>query len=72
MDGKKSMSRIKIIILPAFMPRGIYFSSFRSSVLMFVCDSDLFMKLLQSFTLKVSQVGYILPTTHQKAFIFGP
>ena len=38
---------------------------------LFVIPS-LFVELLQSFTLKVSQVVYISPTTHHKAFLFGP
>ena len=55
------------------MPR-VY--SFRLSVCMFC----LFIRTLfrpvcgitSKFYVKVSQVGYISPTIHQKAFIFGP
>ena len=39
------------------MPRGIEFSSFHSSVRMFIRDSVSFMELLQSFTLKFLKWG---------------
>ena len=65
---------------PAFMPRGIKFLLFRSSVRMFVCSFvRLFVRtsfrrveFTSKFCVKVSQVVYISATTHQKAFIFGP
>ena len=65
------------IIPPAFMQRRILFSPFRSYVHSFVRASvtSRSWNLPQSFPqccVKVSQVGYISRTIHQKAFIFGP
>ena len=65
---------ILIIIPPAFMPMGIY--SFRLSIRPLVC---LFVRpsirhvrgIYVKVFLESSQVGYISPTTHQKASIFG-
>ena len=74
-------------ILPTFMPTGISFSSFRSSVrLSFVrsfnesvCSLVYYLlpsregNLRQSFWLKFLKVVYNMSaTTYQKAFIFGP
>ena len=55
-----------IIIPPAFMPRGIYFSSFRSSVRVFVCSllSVTFVEFTSKFLVKVSLSEYISLTTH--------
>ena len=65
-----------LFIPPAFMPMGIKFSSFRSSVCMFVCsfvrNSVTFVEFASKFCDKVSQVVYISATTYQKALIFGP
>ena len=60
------------IIPPAFMPRGIKFSSFRSYVRSFVRTSFRHVEFASKLCVKVSQVVYISATTHQKAFIFGP
>ena len=55
------------------MPRGIYFSSFRLSVRMYV---RLFIRSCLRYNdkalVKVSPVMYISVTTDQKAFIFKP
>ena len=39
---------------------------------MFVCPSVTFVEFTSKFYIKVSPSGYISPTIHQKAFIFGP
>ena len=66
----------RLIIPPAFMPRGIWFLSFRLSVRPFVRSfvrtSVTFVEFASKFCVKVSQVVYISATTYQKAFIFGP
>ena len=62
------------------MPRGILFSSFRLSISLFVhlfvCSfvlpSVVLVEFRAKFYVKISQVEYISPTTHQIAFIFGP
>ena len=46
-----------MIIPPAFMPRGIYFLSFRLSVRMFVRFSVTLTKITLTFYVKVSQMG---------------
>ena len=63
-----------IIIPPAFMPGGIQFSYFRLSICPFVCSfvRISFRRVRAKIYVRVSQVGYISPTTHQKTFIFGP
>ena len=62
-----------IIIPPAFMPGGIQFSYFRLSICPFVCSfvRISFRRVRAKIYVRVSQVGYISPTTHQKTFIFG-
>ena len=44
----------------------------RSFVRSFVRTSFRRVEFASKFCVKVSQVVYISPTTHQKAFIFGP
>ena len=60
-----------LLLYPRHLCRRVY--SFRLS---FVCSFVLPSVTLVGFTakcyVKVSQVGIISPTTHQKAFIFGP
>ena len=57
-----------IIIPSAFMPTGIKFSSFRSSVCVFVRSYFRhFVEFASKFCVKVSQVVYISATTYQKA-----
>ena len=46
--------------------------SLRMFVSSFVRPSVTFVEFTTKFYIIVSQVGYIWPTTHQKAFIFGP
>ena len=69
--GDKRLSSCVIIISPAFMG-GVY--SFRLSVRMSVCSFMIPSRSWNYFKVlgKVSQGGYISPTTHQKTFIFGP
>ena len=58
-----------MIIPSAFMPR-VY--SFRLSIRMFVRSYVRLGEIFSQSCRKVSQVGYVSRTTHQKAFIFGP
>ena len=53
------------------MLRGINLSSFHFP---FVCSllSVALVEFISKFSVKVSLRRYISPTTHQKAFIFGP
>ena len=61
------------LLLSSFMPRGIYFSSFHSSVGMFVRSYFHPVRGITSkFYVQATRAEYISPTTHQKAFIFGP
>ena len=65
-----------MIIPPAFMPRGIWFSLFRSSVRMFVRSFVRTFRPVRGITSKfyvnATHVKYISATTHLKALIFGP
>ena len=63
---------------------GIYAEGYIVFVFPFVCSSVTYVRLFvlsyfcpvrgiaSKFYVKVSQVGYISATTHQKAYIFGP
>ena len=59
------------LLYPWHLCGGVYsFLSFRLSIrLSFFLRW--FVEFTSKFYIKVSQVGYISPTTHQKAFIFG-
>ena len=62
--------KISIFLYPRHLYQGVY--SFHLSVCPFVYSSVTFVEFTSKFYIKVSLSGYISPTAHQKAFVFGP